>query len=451
MFERLTESLQLTFRRFKGKVTINEQDIRSMVSDLRAALLDADVHLSVIEEIVSDLQEKALDEQVIKGVKPAEKIISIFENHLKELLGEAEELPLSDQPTVIMMVGLQGTGKTTQAAKLAKRFKDKRVLLVAADTQRPAAITQLQQLGSSIGVEVYTENDNPLDIASNAVQYGKKNQYDVIIIDTAGRLSIDETLMSELAEIKKATKPQEILFVMDAMTGQSSLEVAQGFDQTLSLTGAILTKLDGDARGGSAISFRHVVGVPIRYVGTGEKLEDLDLFHGDRLANRVLGMGDVASLVEKAEAEIDPDESMKLMEKMMTGKMNYNDMLSQFKMMKRMGSLSSIAGMIPGLSQMKQLKDVDDSEFTKIEVLIQSMTPHERRDPKLISNNHRRRRRIADGAGRKVADVNRLIQSLEQQQKMAKMMAGMQSGRMPQMPQMQPKKSRGKGKGRRPW
>ena len=451
MFERLTESLQLTFRRFKGKVTINEQDIRSMVSDLRAALLDADVHLSVIDEILADLQEKALDEQVIKGVKPAEKIISIFENHLKELLGEAEELPLTDRPTVIMMVGLQGTGKTTQAAKLAKRFKDKKVLLVAADTQRPAAITQLQQLGSSIDVEVYTENATPLVIASNAVQYGKKNQFDVITIDTAGRLSIDDMLMSELAEIKKATKPQEILFVMDAMTGQSSLEVAQGFDQTLSLTGAILTKLDGDARGGSAISFRHVVGVPIRYVGTGEKLEDLDLFHGDRLANRILGMGDVASLVEKAEAEIDPDESMKLMEKMMTGKMNYNDMLSQFKMMKRMGSLSSIAGMIPGLSQMKQLKDVDDSEFTKIEVLIQSMTSHERRDPKLIADNHRRRRRIADGAGRKVADVNRLIQSLEQQQKMAKMMAGMQSGRMPQMPQMQPKKSRGKGKGRRPW
>ena len=451
MFERLTDSLQLTFRRFKGKVTINEQDIRSMVSDLKAALLDADVHLSVIDEILFDLQEKALDEQVIKGVKPAEKIISIFENHLRELLGQAVELPLTDKPTVIMMVGLQGTGKTTQAAKLAKRFKDKKALLVAADTQRPAAITQLQQLGVSIGVEVYTENATPLDIASNAVQYGKKNHFDVIIIDTAGRLSIDESLMNELAEIKKATNPQEILFVMDAMTGQSSLEVAQGFDQSLNLTGAILTKLDGDARGGSAISFRHVVGVPIRYVGTGGKLEDLDLFHGDRLANRILGMGDVASLVEKAEAEIDPDESMKLMEKMMTGKMNYNDMLSQFKMMKRMGSLSSIAGMIPGLSQMKQLKDVDDSEFTKIEVLIQSMTPHERRDPKLIADNHRRRRRIADGAGRKVADVTRLIQSLEQQQKMAKMMAGMQSGRMPQIPQMQPKKSRGKGKGRRPW
>jgi signal recognition particle subunit SRP54 len=451
MFERLTDSLQLTFRRFKGKVTINEQDIRSMVADLKAALLDADVHLSVIDEIVAELQVKALDEHVIKGIKPAEKIISIFEQHLKELLDEAEELPLVDQPTVIMMVGLQGTGKTTQAAKLAKRFKDKKVLLVAADTQRPAAITQLQQLGSSLGVEVYTENQTPLMIASNAVVYGKKNNVDVIIVDTAGRLSIDESLMSELADIKKATRPQEILFVMDAMTGQSTLEVAQGFNNQLTLTGAILTKLDGDARGGSAISFRQVVGVPIRYVGTGEKLEDLDLFHGDRLANRILGMGDIASLVEKAEAEIDPDESMKLMEKMMTGKMNYNDMLSQFKMMKRMGSISSIAGMIPGLSQMKQLKKVDDSEFTKIEVLIQSMTPHERRDPKLIADNHRRRRRIADGAGRKVAEVNRLIQSLEQQQKMAKMMAGMQSGRMPQMPQMQPKKSRGKGKGRRPW
>jgi signal recognition particle subunit SRP54 len=448
MFERLTESLQLTFRRFKGKVTINEQDIRSMVLDLQAALLDADVHVSVIDEILADLQTRALDEQVIKGVKPAEKIISIFESRLKEVLGEGEELPLLAKPTIIMMVGLQGTGKTTQAAKLAKRFHDKKVLLVAADTQRPAAITQLQQLGSSIGVDVYTQNATPLAIASNAVQYGTQNGFEVIVIDTAGRLSIDDSLMSELADIKKATKPNEILFVMDAMTGQSSLEVAQGFDQTLSLTGAIITKLDGDARGGAAISFRYVVGVPIRYVGTGEKLEDLDLFHGDRLANRILGMGDIASFVEKAEAEIDPDESMKLMEKMMTGKMNYNDMLSQFKMMRRMGSLSSIAGMIPGLSQMKQLKDVDDSEFTKIEVLIQSMTPQERRDPKLISDNHRRRRRIADGAGRKVADVNRLIQSLEQQQKMAKMMAGMPSGRMPQM---QPKKSRGKGKGRRPW
>jgi signal recognition particle subunit SRP54 len=239
--------------------------------------------------------------------------------------------------------------------------------------------------------------------------------------------------------------------VIDAMSGQSALDVSKTFHQALGLTGAIISKLDGDARGGAALSFRQVVGVPIRYAGLGEKIDELDLFHGSRLAQRLLGMGDVATLVEKAEASIDPDESMKLIEKMLSGKMNYNDMLSQLKMMRRMGSLSSVMGMIPGMNQFKQVKDVDDSEFKKIEVLIDSMTKEERKDPKLIERDHRRRRRIADGSGRKVAEVNRLIQSLEQQQKMAKMMSGMQSGKMPSMPQMQPKKSRGKGKGRRPW
>jgi signal recognition particle subunit SRP54 len=322
---------------------------------------------------------------------------------------------------------------------------------VAADTQRPAAITQLQQLGASMGVEVFTQPSSPVEIAKAAVKEAKSKGYDVVWIDTAGRLSIDESLMNELLLMKQAVHPDEILYVIDAMSGQSALEVSKSFHQKLGLTGAILSKLDGDARGGAALSFRHVVGVPIRYAGLGEKVDDMELFHGDRLAQRLLGMGDVATLVEKAEANIDPDESMKLMEKMLSGKMNYNDMLAQFKMMRRMGSLSSVMGMIPGMNQLKQVKDIDDSEFKKIEVLIDSMTHHERKDPKLIERDHRRRRRIADGSGRKVADVNRLIQSLEQQQKMAKMMSGMQSGRMPSMPTMQPKKSRGKGKGRRPW
>jgi signal recognition particle subunit SRP54 len=451
MFDQLSQNISLAIRRFKGKVTINEQDIKQMMSDLRVALTDADVHLSVIDSLLLELETKSLDQQVIKGIKPAEKIIQLLQDLISNYLGEGEELSFASKPTIVMVVGLQGTGKTTQLAKLAKRYLNKRQLLVAADTQRPAAITQLQQLGASMGVEVFTQPSSPVEIAKAAVKEAKSKGYDVVWIDTAGRLSIDESLMNELLLMKQAVHPDEILYVIDAMSGQSALEVSKSFHQKLGLTGAILSKLDGDARGGAALSFRHVVGVPIRYAGLGEKVDDMELFHGDRLAQRLLGMGDVATLVEKAEANIDPDESMKLMEKMLSGKMNYNDMLAQFKMMRRMGSLSSVMGMIPGMNQLKQVKDIDDSEFKKIEVLIDSMTLHERKDPKLIERDHRRRRRIADGSGRKVADVNRLIQSLEQQQKMAKMMSGMQTGRMPSMPTMQPKKSRGKGKGRRPW
>jgi signal recognition particle subunit SRP54 len=451
MFDQLSQNISLAIRRFKGKVTINEQDIKQMMSDLRVALTDADVHLSVIDSLLLELETTSLDQQVIKGIKPAEKIIQLLQDLISNYLGEGEELSFASKPTIVMVVGLQGTGKTTQLAKLAKRFLNKRQLLVAADTQRPAAITQLQQLGASMGVEVFTQPSSPVEIAKAAVKEAKSKGYDVVWIDTAGRLSIDESLMNELLLMKQAVHPDEILYVIDAMSGQSALEVSKSFHQKLGLTGAILSKLDGDARGGAALSFRHVVGVPIRYAGLGEKVDDMELFHGDRLAQRLLGMGDVATLVEKAEANIDPDESMKLMEKMLSGKMNYNDMLAQFKMMRRMGSLSSVMGMIPGMNQLKQVKDIDDSEFKKIEVLIDSMTLHERKDPKLIERDHRRRRRIADGSGRKVADVNRLIQSLEQQQKMAKMMSGMQTGRMPSMPTMQPKKSRGKGKGRRPW
>jgi signal recognition particle subunit SRP54 len=451
MFDQLSQNISLAIRRFKGKVTINEQDIKQMMSDLRVALTDADVHLSVIDSLLLELETKSLDQQVIKGIKPAEKIIQLLQDLISNYLGEGEELSFTSKPTIVMVVGLQGTGKTTHLAKLAKRFLNKRQLLVAADTQRPAAITQLQQLGASMGVEVFTQPSSPVEIAKAAVKEAKSKGYDVVWIDTAGRLSIDESLMNELLLMKQAVHPDEILYVIDAMSGQSALEVSKSFHQKLGLTGAILSKLDGDARGGAALSFRHVVGVPIRYAGLGEKVDDMELFHGDRLAQRLLGMGDVASLVEKAEANIDPDESMKLMEKMLSGKMNYNDMLAQFKMMRRMGSLSSVMGMIPGMNQLKQVKDIDDSEFKKIEVLIDSMTLHERKDPKLIERDHRRRRRIADGSGRKVADVNRLIQSLEQQQKMAKMMSGMQPGRMPSMPTMQSKKSRGKGKGRRPW
>jgi signal recognition particle subunit SRP54 len=451
MFDQLTQNINLAFRRLKGKVTINDQDIKEMMSELRTSLIDADVHVSVIESLLSQFEPLALNEQVIKGVKPADKIIQLFERLIKEYLGEGEELSFATSPTVVMIVGLQGTGKTTQVVKLAKRFSTKKQLLVAADTQRPAAISQLQQLGLKIDVEVYTENASPVEIAKNAVAYAKQHGIDVVWIDTAGRLSIDEPLMHELVLMKQAVRPQEILYVIDAMSGQSALNVAKTFDETLGLTGAIMTKLDGDARGGAALSVRHVVGVPIRYAGLGEKLDEFDLFHGDRLAQRILGMGDVATLVEKAEANMDPNESMRLMEKMMSGTMNYNDMRAQFSMMKRMGNLSSVIGMIPGMSQLKQVKDIDDSQFKQIEVLIDSMTRQERSNPSLIERDHRRRRRIADGAGRKVAEVNRLIQSLEQQMKMAKMMSSMQSGKLPTMPSMQPKKSRGKGKSRRPW
>lgn len=451
MFDQLSQSINLAFRRLKGKVTINDQDIKQMMLDLRTSLIDADVHLSVIDSLLAEFESEALDEQVIKGIKPAEKIIHLFETLIKHYLGEGEELSFKSSPSVVMIVGLQGTGKTTQLAKLAKRFSTKQQLLVAADTQRPAAITQLQQLGKTINVEVFTQNASPVEIAKNALDYAKKQDFDIVWIDTAGRLSVDELLMNELVFMKQTVRPDEILYVIDAMSGQSALDVSKSFNQRLGLTGAILTKLDGDARGGVALSFRHVVGVPIRYAGLGEKLDEFDLFHGDRLAQRILGYGDVATLVEKAEASIDPNESMKLMEKMMSGKMNYNDMLAQFSMMKKMGNLSSVVGMIPGMSQMKQVKDIDDSQLKKIEVLIDSMTFQERSTPSLIERDHRRRRRIADGSGRKVADVNRLIQSLEQQMKMAKMMSGMQSGKPPSMPSMQPKKSRGKGKSRRPW
>ncbi len=451
MFDQLSQNINLAFRRLKGKVTINERDIREMMASLRTALMDADVHLSVVDSLLSALEAQALNQQVIQGVKPADKIIQMVESLIKGYLGQGEELTFTKPPSVVMVVGLQGTGKTTQLVKLAKRFASQKQLIVAADTQRPAAVTQLQQLAASIDVEVFTLDATPVEIARSAVKHAKTHGHEIVWVDTAGRLSLDDALMDELVQMKRAVQPQEVLYVMDAMSGQSALAVSKEFHQQLKLTGAVLTKLDGDARGGAALSFRHVVGVPIRYVGLGEKLEDLEVFHGDRLAQRILGMGDVATLVEKAEANIDPEESMKLMEKMISGKMNYNDMLTQFRMMRRMGQLSQVVGMIPGMSQVQQVKDLDDSEFKKIEVLIESMTLIERKDPALLARDHRRRRRIANGAGRKVADVNRLIQSLEQQQKMAKMMSGMPQGKMPNLSQMPPKKSRGKGKGRRPW
>jgi signal recognition particle subunit SRP54 len=461
-FNNLSDRLQMAMRRVTGRGSLTENDIDQMMKEIRLSLLEADVNYKVVKEFTKEIKAKSLDEKIMKGLNPGQQVVKVVHEELKLLMGEESPLALNAGRTVLMMVGLQGAGKTTHAGKIATylRAKEgKKPLLIAGDIYRPAAIEQLKTIGKQIDVPVFEMGQTkPLEIVKKGLKYADNNGHDLVIIDTAGRLHIDEDMMNELVSIKEFVKPDEILLTVDAMTGQDAVNVADSFNKTLSVTGCVLTKLDGDTRGGAALSIRKVTGVPIKFSGVGEKLEDLEVFHGDRMASRILGMGDVVSLIEKAQENINEDEAMGMMEKMMSNKFNYNDMLKQFKMMSRMGSMSKILGMMPGMGNMKQMvNQVDDNQFKVLEVMINSMTKAERANPELIDKSSRRRKRIAAGSGRTVAEVNKLRQGLEAQRQMGKRMGSMDPNNMNPMSmqnmmgKVKPKKSRGKGRNKRRW
>ncbi|MGI6392827.1 MAG: signal recognition particle protein [Candidatus Izemoplasmatales bacterium] len=431
-FENLTSRFQMAFRRLTGKARLTENDIEEMLREVRLSLLEADVNYKVVKEFTDEIRELALGEKILKGLNPGQQVVKIVNDELKKLMGsDAADLILADKGlTTVMLVGLQGTGKTTTAGKLAgfiRKNHQKKPLLVAADIYRPAAIEQLKTIGTQLEIEVFEQGTRPKpeQIVSEALKYAKNNGHDLVIIDTAGRLHINETLMDELIAIKKLAKPEEILLTIDAMTGQDAVNVAKAFHEALAITGCVLTKLDGDTRGGAALSVRKVTGVPIKFATTGEKLTDIEIFHPERMASRILGMGDVVTLIEKATEEIDEAEAMSMMEKMLSGKFNFNDLLKQLKMIKRLGALSGILKFLPGMSALANSEKIDDKQLVYIEAIIKSMTPEERKHPELLERSSSRRRRIAEGSGRSSTEVNRLMSMLEKQQKMMKQMSSM--------------------------
>ena len=462
-FNSLSDRLQMSLRRVTGRGQLSEKDIEDMMKEIRLSLLEADVNYKVVKEFTKEIKEKSMDQKILTGLNPGQQVVKIVHEELKLLMGDDSPLIFNQGMSVFMLVGLQGDGKTTHVGKLAnylRKKEGKNPLLVACDIYRPAAIEQLKTIGAQIDIPVFEMGQiKPIKIVKEALKFAKEHNHDLVIIDTAGRLHIDEDMMNELVEIKKLTNPDEILLTVDAMTGQDAVNVADNFNKALSVTGCILTKLDGDTRGGAALSIRKVTNVPIKFSGTGEKLDEIEIFHGERMASRILGMGDVLSLVEKVTESIDEDEALGMMDKMMSNKFDYNDMLSQFKMMKKMGSMSKILGMVPGAGNIKNLvNNVDDSKFKKMEIIIGSMTKAERKNPELIDKSSRRRNRIASGSGNTVAEVNRLRQALDAQKQMAKRMGGMDPNNM-NMSSMQnmmggamkPKKSRGKGRNKRRW
>jgi signal recognition particle subunit SRP54 len=429
-FENLTSRFQMALRRLTGKAKLTENDIDEMMREVRLSLLEADVNYKVVKEFTEEVKTLAMGEKILKGLNPDQQVVKIVNDELTKLMGsEASELNLADDLSIILMVGLQGAGKTTTAGKLAnliRKTNNKKPLLVAADIYRPAAIEQLQTVGKQLDIEVFEMGKtDPTKIVKEALDYARKNEFNLVIIDTAGRLHIDNQMMDEIKTIAKITKPQEILLTVDAMTGQDAVNVAQTFNEALDITGCILTKLDGDTRGGAALSIRKVTGVPIKLAGTGEKLQEIEVFHPERMASRILGMGDVLSLIEKATEEIDETEAMNMMEKMMSGNFNYNDLLKQMKMIKRMGKFSGILKMLPGMGQLADMDKVDDKQLVFIEAIISSMTKEERKDPDLLNKSSSRRNRIARGSGRSTTEVNRLISMLEKQSKLMRRMAGM--------------------------
>jgi len=461
-FENLTSRFQMALRRLSGKARLTDNDIDEMMREIRLSLLEADVNYKVVKEFTDEVKELALGESILKGLNPDQQVLKIVNEELIKLMGsESEPLKLKDSGiSVIMMVGLQGAGKTTTAGKLAsylKKTNAKNPLLVACDIYRPAAVDQLITVGEQLGIEVFEEGTNvpAQTIVKHALEYAKKNNYDTVIVDTAGRLHINETLMDELIDIKKITNADEILLTVDAMTGQDAVSVASHFHDALNVTGCILTKLDGDTRGGAALSIRKVTGVPIKFAGTGEKLHDLEVFHPERMASRIIGMGDMLTLIEKATEEIDEDEAMSMMEKMMSGNFNYNDLLKQLKMIKRMGAFSGILKMMPGMSQLQNMDKVDDKQLVYIEAIIRSMTKEERIHPELLERSSGRRNRIAKGSGRSSTEVNRLISMLEKHKKMVRQMSGMNPSTLEKMASGNPfqqassKRNRGKGRGNR--
>ena len=430
MFENLSERLERSFKILKGEGKITEVNVAETLKDVRKALLDADVNYKVAKQFTDTVKEKALGMDVLTSVRPGQLMVKVVHDELAALMGgEAVDIDIKGHPAVILMAGLQGSGKTTFSAKLANLLKNKRAkkpLLAACDIYRPAAIDQLKVVGEQIGVTVYSEPENrePVKIALNAIHEAKAKGYDVVIIDTAGRLAIDEMMMQEITAIKEAVNPNEILFVVDSMTGQDAVNTAKEFNDRLDFTGVILTKLDGDTRGGAALSIRTVVTKPIKFVGTGEKMDAFDVFHPSRMADRILGMGDIVSFVERAQEQFDEEEAKRLQKKMARNKFDYNDFLEQIGQIKKMGNLKDIVGMIPGLNKATKDLDINDDAFKGIEAMIYSMTPKERLNPDLVNNSQSRRNRIAKGSGQPVQEINRMIKQFEQTRKMMKTMAG---------------------------
>ena len=424
-FEGLSSRLQEITKKIKGEARITENNMKEMLREVKLALLEADVNYKIVKEFINNVQEKALGQEVMKSLKPGEQVVKIVKDELVELLGGTEsKINISpNPPTVIMLVGLQGSGKTTTAGKLANllRKQGKKPLLVACDVYRPAAIKQLQVVGGQLNIPVYSEENikDVVGIAKRAISNAISKLNDVVILDTAGRLHVDEELMQELQNVKKSVRPHEILLVVDAMTGQDAVNVANEFNSKVGIDGVILTKLDGDTRGGAALSVKKVTGAPIKFAGVGEKLSELEVFHPDRMASRILGMGDVLSIIEKAEESLNLEEAEKLEAQLKKNKFDLNDYLAQLKQVKKMGSFSSILKMIPGMNKLGDIK-VDDNEFDKIEAMINSMSAEERANPKILNGS--RRKRIAKGSGRQVSEINRFMESFEMTQKMMKQM-----------------------------
>ena len=426
MFEGLNDRLERSYKVLKGQGKITEINVAETIKEIRKALLEADVSYKIAKDFTATIKDKAMGQNVLTSVSPKQLMVKIVHDELALLMGgTATELNISSNPSIILMAGLQGSGKTTHTAKLAKYLKTKKgktPLMVACDVYRPAAIEQLKVLGADIGVDVYTEegNKNPVEIARNAVKMAHESKYNVVLVDTAGRLAIDEQMMEEISNIKKAIKPNEILFVVDSMTGQDAVNTAKAFNDKLDFDGVILTKLDGDTRGGAALTIRSIVTKPIKFVGIGEKMDALDVFHPTRMADRILGMGDIVSLVEKAQEQFDEEEAKRLQKKIAKNQFNFNDFLNQIKQIKKMGNIKDLMGMIPGMGKALKNIDIDDNAFKGIEAIIYSMTPAEREDPKIIDGS--RRKRIAAGAGTEVKEVNQLLKQFAETSKMMKMM-----------------------------
>ncbi|MCD8292649.1 MAG: signal recognition particle protein, partial [Prevotellaceae bacterium] len=436
--DNLSERLERSFKILKGEGKISEINVAETLKDVRRALLDADVNYKVAKTFTDTVKEKALGQHVLTAVKPSQLMIKIVHDELVQLMGGTSvDINLNAKPAVILMSGLQGSGKTTFTGKLARMLKSKRnrrPLLVACDVYRPAAIEQLTVIAGQVGVPVYSETDskNPVDIARHAVEEAKAKNCDTVIIDTAGRLAVDEEMMNEIAAIKAAVEPQEILFVVDSMTGQDAVNTAKEFNDRLDFDGVVLTKLDGDTRGGAALSIRSVVDKPIKFIGTGEKLDAIDQFHPDRMADRILGMGDIVSLVERAQEQYDEAEARRLQKKIQKNQFDFNDFMSQIKQIKKMGNLKDLASMIPGVGKAIKDIDIDDNAFKSIEAIINSMTPQERSNPQILNSS--RRQRIAKGSGTDIQEVNRLLKQFDQTRKMMKMVTGSKPGRV--MPKM---------------
>ena len=438
MFDNLSERLERSFKILKGEGKITEINVAETLKDVRRALLDADVNYKVAKSFTDRVKEKAIGQNVLTSVKPSQLMVKIVHDELATLMGgTAAELNIEGRPAIILMSGLQGSGKTTFSGKLANMLKTKRnkkPLLVACDVYRPAAIEQLRVLGEQISVPVYLEegNKNPVEIAQNAIAEAKAKGNDVVIVDTAGRLAIDEQMMKEIAAIKAAIQPNETLFVVDAMTGQDAVNTAKEFNERLDFNGVVLTKLDGDTRGGAALSIRTVVDKPIKFVGTGEKMDALDIFHPERMADRILGMGDIVSLVERAQEQYDEEEAKRLQKKIAKNQFDFDDFINQIQQIKKMGNLKELASMIPGVGKALKNIDIDDNAFKSIEAIIYSMTPKERKNPAIINSS--RRQRIAKGSGTSIQEVNKLLKQFDETRKMMRMLTTAKAGGRPKFP-----------------